>query len=38
MMQLTKIIVELYRNFKITLVNPDKEMDMLPTDEEIQNV
>ncbi|KAI1495958.1 cytochrome P450 [Biscogniauxia marginata] len=25
MMQLTKIIVELYRNFDITLVNPDKE-------------
>jgi cytochrome P450 len=24
MMQLTKIIVELYRNFQITLVNPDK--------------
>ncbi|KAI3321861.1 cytochrome P450 [Xylariaceae sp. AK1471] len=25
MMQLTKIIVELYRNFQITLANPDKE-------------
>ncbi|KAI1288713.1 cytochrome P450 [Xylaria venustula] len=25
MMQLTKIIVELYRNFEITLANPDKE-------------
>jgi hypothetical protein len=25
MMQLTKIIVELYRNFDIKLANPDKE-------------
>jgi hypothetical protein len=25
MMQLTKIIVELYRNFEIALANPDKE-------------
>jgi len=25
MMQLTKIIVELYRNFDITLANPDEE-------------
>lgn len=25
MMQLTKIIVELYRNFDITLESPDKE-------------
>lgn len=25
MMQLTKIIVELYRNFEITLANPDKD-------------
>ena len=25
MMQLTKSIVELYRNFDVTLVNPDKE-------------